>query len=134
MKSTQLLALGLNGISQFRTEVNRDSVKCWKLLLGVYFPWTWIHWPITNSQQSQNVENSGTCLIIRIFCFNMVCTSKYWRFRFQDLYYSVESGIWEKTSLLLSAKCILRVPLRNGNRGRNWQPNWNKLNSKSSLV
>ena len=24
---------------------------------------------------NQNVENSGTCLIIRIFCFNMVCTS-----------------------------------------------------------
>ena len=34
----------VKGISQFRTEVKRDSVKCW----SVNFPWTWIHWPITD--------------------------------------------------------------------------------------
>ena len=48
---TKLLKLresGTNRTSQFRSKVKRDSVKCWKLLSSVNFPWTWIHWPITS--------------------------------------------------------------------------------------
>ena len=48
MKSLRLWESGMNEISQFRTEVKRDSVKCKRLLLSVNFQWTGIHWPISN--------------------------------------------------------------------------------------
>ena len=38
------------GNSRHRTEVKRDSVKCWKLLSSVNFPWFQIHWPNTSSR------------------------------------------------------------------------------------
>ena len=41
--------IGKNRILQFKTEVKQDSVKRWKLLLSVNFPWTWFYWPITSA-------------------------------------------------------------------------------------
>ena len=37
----------MNESSQFKTEVKRDSVNKFKLLLWVIFQWRWIHSPIT---------------------------------------------------------------------------------------
>ena len=42
----------VNGNFWPRIDVTPDSVKCWKLLLSVNFPWIWIHWPITSNNQS----------------------------------------------------------------------------------
>ena len=47
VKLLKLLESGINQKSWHRTEVKRDSVKCWKLLSSVNFLWNQIHWPIT---------------------------------------------------------------------------------------
>ena len=47
VKFLNWIELGINENSQHSTEGKCDSMKCWKLLFSVNFPWMWIHWPIT---------------------------------------------------------------------------------------
>ena len=47
VKLLKLRESGMNEKSWHRTEVKRESVKCWKMLSSVNFPWKWIHEPIT---------------------------------------------------------------------------------------
>ena len=45
----KLLELNVNRKSRHSTGVKRESVKCWKFILSVNFPWLLIHWPFTSS-------------------------------------------------------------------------------------
>ena len=48
VKSLKVPDSGTNKISQFRTEVNRNSMyEMLKIAFQHEFPWTWINWPIT---------------------------------------------------------------------------------------
>ena len=49
--------LGVDEISQFRTDLKRDSMKCWILLSSVNFPWTRIHWFISNIQLMTQISS-----------------------------------------------------------------------------
>ena len=48
VKLLKLWEFGMNGNSRHWIEVKCDSVKCWKSLLSLNFPWTWIHWHINS--------------------------------------------------------------------------------------
>ena len=48
VKLLKLCSTDVNANSPLRTEVNLDSVKCWKLFLSGNFRWTWIHCRITS--------------------------------------------------------------------------------------
>ena len=64
-----LCGSGMNTNSRHKLKVKRASVKYWKLLFRVNFPWIWIHWLITCKYQG--LRNS-----IRLIChFNWLLRS-----------------------------------------------------------
>ena len=64
MKLLKLGESAINRNSQYRIEVKSYSVKCWKLLSSLNFPWTWIHWQITTILKPKKPETFAKVLFL----------------------------------------------------------------------
>ena len=95
---------GVNRNSRLRTEVKYDSVKCWKLILSVNIPWSWIYSPITKLKMfSRNIWSKNEFILFdsKVQCLTSSQTNLPWNFQ---IHFSLELAYrFDQNNILMKA-------------------------------